>query len=140
ETQRTMLDALGISDADAPVETLMQQAVPAAIYTGPRSSLPQPVEGSKTSSIPSAASEAEALAELRGFASRNTVNSPLIGLGYYGTITPSVIQRNVLENPSWYTADTPYQPEISQGRLEALFNLQAMGADLNGLSTAIASM
>ncbi|HCS62283.1 MAG TPA: glycine dehydrogenase (aminomethyl-transferring), partial [Microbacterium sp.] len=130
ETQRTMLDALGISDADAPVETLMRSAVPAAIFT----------EAEVSSSIPHAATEAEALAELRGFASRNTVNRPMIGLGYYGTITPSVIQRNVLENPSWYTAYTPYQPEISQGRLEALINFQTMVADLTGLSTANASM
>ncbi|WP_442921854.1 hypothetical protein [Microbacterium sp. CH12i] len=125
-----MLDALGISDADAPIEALMRSAVPAAIFTEP----------SETSVIPHAATEAEALAELRGFASRNTVNRPMIGLGYYGTLTPSVIQRNVLENPSWYTAYTPYQPEISQGRLEALINFQTMVADLTGLSTANASM
>ena len=131
-TQRTMLAALGLADADAPVETLMRQAVPEAIYSdGARSG---------ASSLPPAATETEALAELRGFASRNTVNTSMIGLGYYGTITPSVIQRNVLENPSWYTAYTPYQPEISQGRLEALLNFQTMVADLTGLTTANASM
>ncbi|WP_394357829.1 aminomethyl-transferring glycine dehydrogenase [Microbacterium betulae] len=85
-------------------------------------------------------SEAEALAELRALASRNRVLSPMIGLGYSDTLTPSVIQRNVLENPSWYTAYTPYQPEISQGRLEALLNFQTMVADLAGLPVANASM
>lgn len=129
-----MLDALGLTpdiDDISPVETLMREAVPGAVYTAP---------SSRESSIPPAATEAEALAELRGFASRNTVNTAMIGLGYYGTITPSVIQRNVLENPSWYTAYTPYQPEISQGRLEALINFQTMVADLTGLTTANASM
>lgn len=144
--QRTMLDALGIhpstssgtqgassgtQDGDA-VEALMRQAVPSSIFTGPT--------GSLDSTIPAAASETEALAELRALASRNAVNRPMIGLGYYGTITPQVIQRNVLENPSWYTAYTPYQPEISQGRLEALINFQTMVAELTGLSTANASM
>ncbi|MGO2933720.1 aminomethyl-transferring glycine dehydrogenase [Microbacterium sp.] len=125
-----MLEALGLADAEMPVEALMHQAVPSSILTAPTGS----------SVIPPAATEAEALAELRGFAARNTVNTPMIGLGYYGTITPSVIQRNVLENPSWYTAYTPYQPEISQGRLEALINFQTMVADLTGLTTANSSM
>ncbi|WP_414651969.1 aminomethyl-transferring glycine dehydrogenase [Gordonia sp. UBA6683] len=137
EASAHMLRTLGIDpsapldpSADEPIETLMRQAVPASIFTGP----------SEESSIPAAASEAEALDELRALAGRNTVNRPMIGLGYYGTLTPSVIQRNVLENPSWYTAYTPYQPEISQGRLEALINFQTMVADLTGLSTANASM
>src|SRR5699024_4151881 len=86
------------------------------------------------------ATEAQALDELRDLASRNTVKTSMIGLGYYDTVTPSVITRNVLENPSWYTAYTPYQPEISQGRLEALINFQTMVADLTGLHTANASM
>ncbi|MFP1601705.1 aminomethyl-transferring glycine dehydrogenase [Microbacterium sp. 2216-1] len=124
-----MLAALGV-DGDAPVEALMRQAVPQSIFTEPAAD----------SGIPTAASEAEALAELRALASRNTVNRAMIGLGYYGTFTPSVIQRNVLENPSWYTAYTPYQPEISQGRLEALINFQTMVADLTGLTTANSSM
>lgn len=128
-----MLDALGVeSELEdwSPVEALMRQAVPASIFT----------PASTDSVIPRAASETEALAELRAIAARNTVNRPMIGLGYYGTVTPQVIQRNVLENPSWYTAYTPYQPEISQGRLEALINFQTMVAELTGLTTANASM
>ncbi len=135
EAQQHMLGVLGIpadpTEDAGPVETLMRQAVPAAIFTP---------SASAESVIPPAATEAEALAEMRSLASRNRVNRPMIGLGYYGTFTPSVIQRNVLENPSWYTAYTPYQPEISQGRLEALINFQTMVSDLTGLSTANASM
>jgi glycine dehydrogenase len=87
-----------------------------------------------------AASEPEVLAELRELAARNTVAVPMIGLGYHGTITPSVIRRNVLEDPAWYTAYTPYQPEISQGRLEALLNFQTVVEDLTGLPVANASL
>ena len=90
--------------------------------------------------LPGPLSESGALAELRRIASRNHVLTPMIGLGYYGTVTPAVIRRNVLENPAWYTAYTPYQPEISQGRLEALLNFQTMVADLTGLPLAGASM
>ncbi|MGZ8805323.1 MAG: glycine dehydrogenase (aminomethyl-transferring), partial [Microbacterium sp.] len=121
-----MLAALGYDSVDA----LVQAAVPASIHVNPRA----------TSDIPPAATEAEALAELRELASQNRVARPMIGLGYYDTFTPSVISRNVLENPSWYTAYTPYQPEISQGRLEALINFQTMVTDLTGLATANASM
>ena len=92
------------------------------------------------STLPPAATEREAIRELRALAGRNTVKRSMIGLGYYDTITPAVIKRNVFENPSWYTAYTPYQPEISQGRLEALINFQTMVADLTGLATANASM
>ena len=90
--------------------------------------------------LPPASSEADVLAQLRERADANEVYTSMIGLGYYGTLTPAVIQRTVLENPSWYTAYTPYQPEISQGRLEALINFQTMVADLTGLSVAGASM
>ncbi|MEN0104784.1 MAG: glycine dehydrogenase (aminomethyl-transferring), partial [Curtobacterium sp.] len=124
--QRTMLDVVGQPSLDA----LVRAAIPESIHAEPVSS----------SSIPTAVGETEALAELRGMAAKNTVRRAMIGLGYYGTHTPAVIQRNVLENPSWYTAYTPYQPEISQGRLEALINFQTMVADLTGMATAGASM
>ncbi len=124
--QLAMLDAVGYDTVDA----LMDAAVPESIRLDP----------AVASSIPPAASEREALAELRVLASKNRVHHSMIGLGYYDTLTPAVIQRNVLENPSWYTAYTPYQPEISQGRLEALINFQTMVTDLTGLATANASM
>src|SRR5262245_15637903 len=119
-----MLAALGLASLD----DLLDQAVPASI----RDDKPLDVEG--------AVSEPEALARLRALAARNEVVTPLIGTGYYGTHTPGVILRNVLENPAWYTAYTPYQPEISQGRLEALLNFQTMVCDLTGLDIANASL
>jgi glycine dehydrogenase len=92
------------------------------------------------SGLPAAMSEAQALHALRGLAAENEVLTSMIGLGYHGTITPAVIRRNVLENPAWYTAYTPYQPEISQGRLEALLNFQTVVEDLTGLAVAGASL
>jgi glycine dehydrogenase len=126
DAQQSMLSALGYES----VEALVSAAVPDSIRIAP----------GRVSALPAPISERAALRELRALAARNTVNRSLIGLGYYGTITPAVIKRNVLENPGWYTAYTPYQPEISQGRLEALINFQTMVSDLTGLDTANASM
>ena len=119
-----MLDYLGI----ASLSELMEKALPDAIK----------FEGD--SKLPDAISEDDALARLREIGSNNRITQSFIGLGYYGTRTPGVIKRNVLENPSWYTAYTPYQPEISQGRLEAIINFQTMVTDLTGMKTANASM
>jgi glycine dehydrogenase len=119
-----MLKAVGYDSLQA----LVDAAVPAAIRDR------EPLD------LPPAASEAAVLTELRVIATANTVRRPMIGLGYYGTHTPGVILRNVLESPAWYTAYTPYQPEISQGRLEALLNFQTMVADLAGLEIANASV
>ncbi|CAM5358504.1 Glycine dehydrogenase (decarboxylating) [Streptomyces griseoloalbus] len=102
--------------------------------------VPDVIKNADALDLPGARSEAEVLAELRGLAGRNQVLGSMIGLGYYGTFTPPVILRNVMENPAWYTAYTPYQPEISQGRLEALLNFQTMVADLTGLPTSGASL
>jgi glycine dehydrogenase len=110
------------------VDALIDAAVPARIRTE------RPLD------LPPALSEVGALARLRELAAGNQVLTSMIGLGYYGTITPGVILRNVLENPGWYTAYTPYQPEISQGRLEALLNFQTMVSDLTGLPVANASL
>jgi glycine dehydrogenase len=125
EDQRAMLAALGYATLD----DLTAAALPPG--TQPPASL---------ATLPAARTEQEALAELRRIAARNTVRVSMIGQGYYGTITPPVIRRNLLENPAWYTAYTPYQPEISQGRLEALLNFQTMVADLTGLAVANASL
>ncbi|MCB5168706.1 aminomethyl-transferring glycine dehydrogenase [Streptomyces bambusae] len=102
--------------------------------------VPDVIKSAEALGLPAARTEAEVLAELRALASRNKVMSSMIGLGYYGTFTPPVILRNVMENPAWYTAYTPYQPEISQGRLEALLNFQTVVADLTGLPTSGASL
>ena len=119
-----MLKAVGF----ASVEALTEAAVPKAIR------LSQPLN------LPETKSEFAALAELRRIAGDNKVFRSFIGMGYYDTLTPPVIQRNVLENPGWYTQYTPYQAEISQGRLEALLNFQTMVTDLTALDIANASM
>ncbi|SOX54131.1 glycine dehydrogenase (aminomethyl-transferring), partial [Mycobacterium ahvazicum] len=127
-----MLDVIGVGSLDE----LAAKAVPAGILDKLSDSGLAP----GLSALPPAAGEAEALAELRALADTNTVAVSMIGQGYYDTLTPPVLLRNIMENPAWYTAYTPYQPEISQGRLEALLNFQTMVADLTGLEIANASM
>ncbi|MFJ9590203.1 aminomethyl-transferring glycine dehydrogenase [Streptomyces acidicola] len=102
--------------------------------------VPDVIKNAELLELPGARTEAEVLAELRSLADRNQVLDSMIGLGYHGTFTPPVILRNVMENPAWYTAYTPYQPEISQGRLEALLNFQTTVAELTGLPTSGASL
>ncbi len=119
-----MVSTLGRTSLDAVID----EAVPAVIRMGERLSLPP------------ALSEVEVVDELREIAAKNRPMVQMIGLGYYDTFTPAVIQRRILENPGWYTAYTPYQPEISQGRLEALLNFQTMIEDLTALPTANASL
>ena len=122
--QARMLDALGLSS----LEELIDRAVPESIRTH------EPLR------VPPARSETDAVTRLRDLARRNDVFTSLIGMGYSDTVTPPVILRNVLEDPAWYTAYTPYQPEISQGRLEALLNFQTMVIDLTGMEIANASL
>jgi glycine dehydrogenase len=119
-----MLETVGAGSLDA----LMAETLPSSIRQR------APLD------LGAALSETESLAHMRALASQNKVFTSLIGQGYSGTILPAVIQRNILENPAWYTAYTPYQPEISQGRLEALFNFQTMICDLTGLDVANASL
>ncbi|WP_448569123.1 aminomethyl-transferring glycine dehydrogenase [Thalassotalea ganghwensis] len=121
---QAMLNDIGAESVDA----LIDEIVPSDIRLA---DLPN-IEASKT--------EVKALKDLKAIASQNKVNTTYIGLGYYGTLTPNVILRNVLENPGWYTAYTPYQPEIAQGRLESLLNYQQMCIDLTGLELASASL
>lgn len=127
-----MLDVIGVGSLDE----LAGKAVPHRILD----KLSDNGTAPGLASLPPAATEAEALAELRALADNNTVAVSMIGQGYYDTLTPPVLLRNILENPAWYTAYTPYQPEISQGRLEALLNFQTMITDLTGLEIANASM
>jgi glycine cleavage system P protein (glycine dehydrogenase) len=124
DEQAKMLAAVGYGS----LEELCEAALPGSILER------QPLQ------LPPAGSESRVAAELRALAGRNRVLTSMIGLGYSDTITPAVIRRNVLENPAWYTAYTPYQPEISQGRLEALLTFQTMVSDLAGLPTANASL
>src|SRR5581483_5674019 len=116
----TMLKAIGAASLDA----LIGEAIPARIR------LEQPLD------LPAGISESRFHDELRAIAAKNQLFKSFIGLGYYGCVTPSVIRRNVLENPGWYTPYTPYQAEIAQGRLEALLNFQTLTRDLTGMQVA----
>ncbi|BCV02955.1 MAG: hypothetical protein CM15mV59_0780 [Caudoviricetes sp.] len=124
QEQTQMLNDLGLST----IEELVREVVPTSILLRGDDNLPEPC------------SEQQALEELKEISKYNVVRRSLIGQGYYGTITPPVILRNVFENPAWYTSYTPYQAEISQGRLEALFNYQTLITELTGLPVANASL
>jgi glycine dehydrogenase len=125
--QRRMLSDLGLSD----LEQLVAEVVPAAIRLEPEQGL---------AGLPAGCDEAQALTELAAIAAGNQVHRSLIGLGYHDCVTPALLQRHVFENPAWYTAYTPYQAEISQGRLEALLNFQTLISELTGLPIANASL
>ena len=125
--QASMLADLGLSD----LEELVAQVVPSEILLDPAEA---------AAALPEGCAEAQALAELGRIAGSNRLCRSLIGLGYYGCVTPPVVQRHVFENPAWYTAYTPYQAEISQGRLEALLNFQTLISELTGLPIANASL
>jgi glycine dehydrogenase len=124
------------SDQDAMVRRVGYESLDALM----QAAVPEGIRSTSPLNLPAARSETEALSVLRGLADRNNPGTAMIGLGYHPTVTPAVIRRNVLEDPSWYTAYTPYQPEISQGRLEALLNFQTMISDLAGLPTANSSL
>jgi glycine dehydrogenase len=120
----SMLKTVGASS----LEDLMDKVIPAGIRAKQPLNLPVPL------------SERNALSDLRRIAGRNRLFTSMIGMGYYGCVTPKVILRNILESPGWYTGYTPYQAEVSQGRLEALLNFQQMVSDLTGLELASASL
>ncbi|GII78860.1 glycine dehydrogenase (decarboxylating) [Sphaerisporangium rufum] len=129
-----------IGPADADQARMLQVVGYASVDDLVAVAVPEAIRATDPLDLPAAASETEALAELRALAAGNRVLTSMIGLGYHDTVTPAVIRRNLLENPGWYTAYTPYQPEISQGRLEALLNFQTVVADLTGLEVAGASL
>ena len=119
-----MLKTIGVSSIDQ----LIDETIPAHIRLKERMKLPEPL------------GEMELLALLKEISEKNIINKNFIGMGYYGTHTPNVVLRNIFENPGWYTAYTPYQAEIAQGRLEALLNYQTMVIDLTGMEIANASL
>ena len=129
-----------IGPRGAEIEAMLKAVNAASLDDLIAQTVPESIRSNAGLALPAALSEAAVLEELRGLASQNAVKKSLIGLGYHGTLTPPVIQRNVLENPGWYTAYTPYQAEISQGRLEAVLNFQTMIASLTGLEIANASL
>src|SRR5439155_14651979 len=124
EEVRSMLSELGYEDLDSLIDA----------------TVPKNIRSDRQLNLPAAKSETDALAELRTIANKNKLVRSFIGAGYYDCVTPPVIQRNILENPGWYTQYTPYQAEIAQGRLEALLNFQTMVMDLTALDVANASL
>src|SRR5208283_4065294 len=129
---------IGPRPADA--GDMLKQLGYASLDTMIDAAVPKPIRFARPLQLPAVRSEHEALAALKEIASQNQFCRSFIGMGYYDCLTPAVIQRNILENPGWYTQYTPYQAEISQGRLEALLNFQTMVSELTGLDIANASM
>ena len=129
---------IGPSDAD--IAAMLRVVGAASLDDVAAKTVPESIRSNQSLQLPPPVDEAGVLAELRGLADRNVVKKSLIGMGYHGTVTPPVILRNVLENPGWYTAYTPYQAEIAQGRLEALLNFQTMICELTGMEIANASL
>ena len=127
EQEKELLSLVGYDDLDRFIEECLPQKIKSK-------------EKLSLSSFPQALSEKDALQRLKILASQNKTTRSLLGMGYYASDIPSVIKRNILENPGWYTQYTPYQPEISQGRLEALLNFQTMVSDLSGMDIANASL
>ncbi len=140
DSDRSSFARRHIGPASDQVEHMLKTLGYADIEAFTHALVPDTIRDDNLSALPEARSEEQALADLQEIAKRNEVFRSYIGQGYYGTYTPAVIQRNILENPAWYTAYTPYQPEISQGRLEALLNFQTMVCELSGMDIANASM
>jgi glycine dehydrogenase len=129
-----------IGPSDAEITAMLHVIGRASLDDAAAAAVPESIRSNQALNLPPPVDEAATIAELRGLADRNVLKKSLIGMGYHGTVTPPVILRNVLENPGWYTAYTPYQAEIAQGRLEALVNFQTLICELTGMEIANASM
>ncbi|HEX3996707.1 MAG TPA: glycine dehydrogenase, partial [Acetobacteraceae bacterium] len=129
-----------IGPTDAEIAAMLQMIGRASLDDAAAAAVPESIRSNQALNLPQPVDEAAVIAELRALASRNVLKKSLIGMGYHGTVTPPVILRNVLESPGWYTAYTPYQAEIAQGRLEALVNFQTLICELTGMEIANASL
>ena len=129
-----------VGPAGADIEEMLRVVGQPSLDAMSDRAIPKAIRSTEALRLEAAESESAVIDELRAIAARNKVLTSLIGMGYYGTVTPPVVRRNVLESPAWYTAYTPYQPEISQGRLEALLNFQTVVSDLTGLTVAGSSL
>jgi len=140
DTSTRGFEARHIGPQGAAITTMLERVGAASLDELINGIVPDSIRQQSSLDLPAVLSEQEALDAIRSIAEKNVEMTSLIGMGYTGTIMPPVIRRNVLENPAWYTAYTPYQPEISQGRLEALLNFQTMVCELTGLPVANASL
>ena len=140
DTSTRGFEARHIGPQGAAITTMLERVGAASLDELINDIVPDSILQQSSLDLPAVLSEQEALDAIRFIAEKNVEMTSLIGMGYTGTVMPPVIRRNVLENPAWYTAYTPYQPEISQGRLEALLNFQTMVCELTGLPVANASL